>query len=487
MNRKSILFILLISLSVFSAFGQKSITAHFSYAAFSANNEPYIETYLSIPQEQLTHVKDSNGVFTSEVQITMVFKHKDNIVEFNKYALLGQPIKDTTNIDINLIDLQRFYLDNGEYTFELTLKDKNDTTNILKGNTKVIVEIPADQVASSTITFIDSYKKTSERTILTKSGYDLTPYFSILFPENKNELTFYSEIYNLQTLLELGSRIVIYTYIESKEIPGEFISGYSKMIKSSVAPVVPVFNSINIEYLPSGNYYLTIQVKDMNGYDIISTKKFFQRSNPKVGYNEDLLTNISINNTFVSGFTSVDTLREIIKSFVPKASDYERNFIKKVDTITNINTLQQFVYHFWSERDELDPSMAFVNYMTEVKKVNNSYGNAMRKGYDTDRGRVYLQYGPPNHIHENRMSSATKPYEIWQYYKIEGQSNKRFVFATLDAALKDYDLIHSDVIGELYNPKWQHELYLNAPITDDSESMEEMWGAPLDEYYKDPR
>ncbi|MDL2243198.1 GWxTD domain-containing protein, partial [Bacteroidales bacterium OttesenSCG-928-K03] len=159
----------------------------------------------------------------------------------------------------------------------------------------------------------------------------------------------------------------------------------------------------------------------------------------------------------------------------------------KIDNVTDIEILQQFAYNFWVERNELTPEKSFNEYMAAVKKVNNSYGNAMRRGYDTDRGRVYLQYGPPNHIHENRFSSATKPYEIWQYYKIEGQSNKRFVFAALDLALKDYDLIHSDVIGELYNSKWQQELYLNSPIINDDESMEEMWGSPLDEYYRDPR
>jgi len=486
MNKKSILLAIILLAFSSSIFGQ-NLTAHFNYGAFSANNEPYIETYLSIPQWQLTHVKGDDGMFNSAVQITMLFKQNDKIVEANKYTLTGQAVQDTTNNATSLIDLQRMYLPNGAYVMELTLIDKNDASKSLKGNASVIVEIPENQIASSMICFIGGYKKASETTILTKLGYDLTPYFSTFFPENNNELTYYCEVYNLETILNANSGIVIHSYIESKELPGVIISGFSKMTRSKVAPIVPVFSSLGLESLPSGNYYLVVTIKDEKGYDIISTKKFFQRSNPKVSYNEEALANILVNNTFVSMFTNADTLREIVKSFNPKATDYERSFIRDINKVGSLEVLQQFTYQFWLERNELDPAKAFNDYYAEVRKVNISYGNAMRKGYDTDRGRVYLQYGPPNHVHENKISSATKPYEIWQYYKIGSQSNKRFVFATLDAALKDYDLIHSDVVGELYNSKWQHELYLNAPIIDDSDRMEEMWGSPLDEFYRDPR
>jgi GWxTD domain-containing protein len=39
-----------------------------------------------------------------------------------------------------------------------------------------------------------------------------------------------------------------------------------------------------------------------------------------------------------------------------------------------------------------------MKYLEQVKKVNASYGNNLNMGYDTERGRVYLQYGPPNAI-----------------------------------------------------------------------------------------
>jgi hypothetical protein len=55
-------------------------------------------------------------------------------------------------------------------------------------------------------------------------------------------------------------------------------------------------------------------------------------------------------------------------------------------------------------------------------------------------------------------SYGTVPYEIWHYYKLKNQSNRKFVFANPDLVLNDYALIHSDAIGELSNPNWRSKL-----------------------------
>jgi len=80
----------------------------------------------------------------------------------------------------------------------------------------------------------------------------------------------------------------------------------------------------------------------------------------------------------------------------------------------------------------------------------------MREGYLTDRGRVYLEYGPPNSISESSSSQLAYPYQIWHYYQLtKSQQNKKFVFFNRTGALNEYELIHSNALGEPQNPKWR--------------------------------
>jgi hypothetical protein len=95
------------------------------------------------------------------------------------------------------------------------------------------------------------------------------------------------------------------------------------------------------------------------------------------------------------------------------------------------------------------------------------------RGYMTERGRVYLQYGPPDQRVLMYNEPSSYPYEIWQYYTIRGnttnpgtsnqpnnttQSNKRFVFANFDLVTNNFVLLHSDARGEVRDDRWQTRL-----------------------------
>ena len=114
--------------------------------------------------------------------------------------------------------------------------------------------------------------------------------------------------------------------------------------------------------------------------------------------------------------------------------------------------MQQFFYDFWQRRNPENPYMGWMTYKSEVDKVNAKYSSFKKKGYDTDQGRIYLQYGPPNAISPNYNEPNTYPYEIWQYYKIKNQTNRKFVFYSLEFTSKSFVLLHSDAIGEKMIP-----------------------------------
>jgi GWxTD domain-containing protein len=141
----------------------------------------------------------------------------------------------------------------------------------------------------------------------------------------------------------------------------------------------------------------------------------------------------------------------------PIASANEKLFINYNVAANKLNTMQQFFLDFWLQRNEADPEGAWLKYYNTVLGVNEEFGSTNMKGYETDRGRVYLQYGPPNQ-RVNESSTTKRPYEIWQYYQYGKQTDLKFVFITPDRSINDYQLAHSTAIGEVKNVNWQYEI-----------------------------
>jgi hypothetical protein len=149
----------------------------------------------------------------------------------------------------------------------------------------------------------------------------------------------------------------------------------------------------------------------------------------------------------------------------------------------------------------LNPEGAWIKYKAEVDKVNANYGTQIMRGYQTDRGRVYLQYGPPDQIVPMNNEPSSYPYEIWQYYTIRGnatddvnnpqnttQSNRRFVFANFDLVTNNYQLIHSDARGEVRDDRWKVRLTKrdNANPNLDSNQNPSQYGGRADDFFINP-
>jgi GWxTD domain-containing protein len=215
---------------------------------------------------------------------------------------------------------------------------------------------------------------------------------------------------------------------------------------------------------------------------------FFQRSN---AINKPMIAadfmSLDITNTFVASLNNSDTLKDYIDCLYPISSSVESETEENLIRHGNMHAMQQFLYFFWSRRNAEDPWKGFSDYMIEVKKANQSFGTQIRKGYETDRGRVFLQYGPPNTI-SNGDEPGTNPYEIWHYYKLLDQSNRKFVFFANERSSNDYRLIHSDALGEINNPNWEKSIYSGRPFDSSLDPVKplNMYGDHLEEKYTIP-
>jgi GWxTD domain-containing protein len=70
---------------------------------------------------------------------------------------------------------------------------------------------------------------------------------------------------------------------------------------------------------------------------------------------------------------------------------------------------------------------AWLKYKGQVQLVQRLYSNNFQDGFETDRGRVYLQFGSPSSLIVRETSASEYPYEIWQYDKIGIYSKKHIL------------------------------------------------------------
>lgn len=456
--RRNFAFAIFLGLIFLGSAQAADLKAYLSYATYvSPVDGPYIETYISVVGNSVVFHRNENGKFQGTIQITMIFKQDSVIHSFKKYELLSPETEDTTFINFNFIDQQRFLLPNGKYNLEISIADKYRDRPPFRVTEPLEISYSPDKINFSGIQLIESFNKTNETGILTKNGYDFVPFVDDFYPSNLSKLTFYAELYNAEKLLGAEEKFVVTNSIESAET-GKIISSFHKLRRETARPVNVVFSEFDIGQLPSGNYYVTIEARNKENTLLARNQIFFQRSNPSIQFNAGDITALNVSNTFVSYITNIDTLQEFIRSVSPISTNIEYTFASNQLKTADLLTLQQFFLNFWMARNNADPSKAWELYRIEVRKAQTAFHTRMQKGYETDRGRIFLKYGPPNTIVDRPFERDVVPYQIWHYYKLGTFTNKKVVFYEPDLVTNYFMLLHSDIQGEVNNPNWQQSL-----------------------------
>lgn len=452
---------------------------------------PFLENAMAFDSRTAVYKQFEPGRFRATVEISTIVKHQGDVVAYSKIALNSPVVTDTTNLDGAFIDQQRFSLPNGEYDMEISVKDLNNPKGLAASEkSTVVIEYPNSFPSVSDILFFDGYTKASKASACTKSGMDFVPRIIGFYGASDTKLNFYTELYNSNKMYEEGKYLVNY-YIESYESSAK-MSEYCFSKRFDVAEANILLTSIDISQLPSGNYYLVVEMRDRSNALVASNSARFQKSNPGIGYDIADLSSVNIGNTFASTIVNLDSLRLYIQYLDPVCSEAERNYIPTLVKNGDMKTMQQFLYNFWSARTPLNPGEGWREYLNAVRSVNASYKTTSFPGYRTDRGHVFLKYGAPDKIVESPNEPGAYPYEIWHYYQIENQRNKRFVFMTKDFVTNDYHLIHSDMVGEINNPRWQLEIYSRTYGQGydqgvDQTEYERTYGSKASDLYNNPR
>lgn len=467
----------------------KNIKAIFSHAQYlQMGDKPYVETYLMVNGSSVVYSQLPNGKFQGKVLVSMKWLQNNKVIKTDQYNLLSPETKDTSNVLFNFIDQQRYSLPRGEYVLELKLSDANDTKPAFSSQIPVNIAFPpSDSLSISDIHLVDKLTKAEKMSAITKSGYDLVPKVSSIFSKSEETITAYFEIYNADKQLGDKQKYVVNYYLNNKDTRQKVSStfAFKRFEAGKVAVAIPV---INIKEVRSGEYELVVEVVNAEN-KIIRTKSIdIQRINDLPDLDLADISKLSLEDSFFKKY-DLDSLSDFIASVYPISTIFERRFAENQLKGQDKETMEKFLIHFWQQRNPSNPQLAWQNYQTQVNAVNKLFGTSIRRGYATDRGRVYLQYGTPDTRNQNYREPAAYPYEIWHYYRVEKQSNRRFVFYNPDLVSNDFTLIYSNANGEIMDEQWQFRIMRRDSQTNDFDqnNTNRHWGSQMQDNFQLPR
>ena len=453
---KKLTYLFALSIILISAeAGAKNLKAYLSYYTFNTpDNQPYLETHISVLGNSVKYIKTPSNTYQGSIGITILIKKEEAIVKAEKFNLLSPEFKDTLNLK-NFLDQKRFNLPNGKYTLQLIIQDNNNSDNKDIVNQDFEINFPSTSINISDIIFLESYTKSTTNNQFNRNGFEMIPFVNNFLPTSVDKLSFYAEIYNSQNVAPNESFLLSY-YIQNAEGLNK-LNSFVQQKKISSKDIIILLNEFDINLLPSGNYYLIIEIKNRNNEIIASKANYFQRSNKNLGGDLSSISGISYDNSFAAKYNT-QQLIENIKSLAPIANQNEREYVKTLLANKDDIQMRQYLIYFWEKKHPGESAAKWAEYEQQVKLVNEKFSTPYQKGYDTDRGIIFLKYGPPNNIRSNDFDNRAYPYEIWQYYKVKTFSNRKFVFYSPENIKNDMVLLHSNLVGERNDPEWKYKI-----------------------------
>ena len=108
-----------------------------------------------------------------------------------------------------------------------------------------------------------------------------------------------------------------------------------------------------------------------------------------------------------------------------------------------IHTLQEF--WFFDERSKERSQEMMNTYYSRVQRANELF-TSYKEGWKTDRGMIFIIYGPPDHIYNEADS------EVWEYGEEADYNDLRFEFMIQETKLNSQDFIL--IRDKVYKDSW---------------------------------
>jgi GWxTD domain-containing protein len=399
-----------------------------------------------------------------------VFSQNDTIVLADRYLLKSPVVIDSFIEDF--YDIQKYPLAPGEYNYDLVIKDVNSKKEALTVNKRIEIQDFSKDLSLSTFTAAETIMPNpQEQSIFTKIGYDVIPMLGNYYPTEIQNMLYYLEVYNTDSGLEDS------VYVVEQKIVGRDVNldldQYTRYFRYQGSAIQPVSKVIDISLLPTGSYTVELNILNRDKIVLGRSSFDFDRNNTEE-VNEIAYESIILDPAFEESIPQ-DSSGYYVASLIPISGQLEVKNIIRLLKLRDRDQNHRYLQAFWKQAAPENAYEGWMKYKAQVQAVEKLFSTNFQVGFETDRGRVYLQYGSPSSVIEQPSSPAEYPYEIWQYDQIQQFSNRRFIFYSSTNLNEDYRLLHSDMLGEIQNNRWKYAL--NKRNTPDSNLDDPTGGA----------
>lgn len=425
MNRKSIFLFLFIALIQNASFGQMEQREHMradgkkkfgpplflynTYCFMSQDDSSAcrVDVYVSFANDILQFIKERQGHFSARYDLFVsIFDKKGNHIREKsaRDKILVNSFEETNKRSLTNNHRLSFELVPGKYKLSLNLTDYDTQKSLRREKELEIKGFGVEELSLSEIVFADEVKLDSAKNVR-----QIIPNLDRNFTNPKSLFWAYFEIYPVQKQKELR---VVYTIFDAAE---RAIVREEKTV-DAVKNITPFLLDLSKYVNTPGRYTLIINVGE-NDSRVVERAKF------SANWSNFEISKMNIN-------TAISALKEFIPSkefkFLEDASDSSK---------------EQWFVDYWKERDptpNTEENELRIEFYRRVDFANNYFTvNAMDKeGWKTDRGNIYIKYGPPTDVERHLDELNLPPYEIWYYENLE----RTFVFEDR-SGIGDFQLV----------------------------------------------
>jgi len=428
----------------------KSFRLNLDYAKFRYDNEnTYLEIYYAFYPYFLTY-RWSGEKYRTGVQLRMRLKNNEtNTYLFDERSGLQVDAADTTEATSRFpfVTQAGYAVPFGDYTLEVVANDSLAPSRRDSVSFNISANAYPAGAWCSDLELCSTIKSSQKRDDpFFKNSLEVVPNPTLVFGVTARPVVFhYVELYNLDPVKTYTVKQLII------DPDGEVIREASKTRNFGARDAIEV-GTTNVTSIFSGRYQFHVLVLDDSSQEIAKAEKTFYVYNPHLQVPS--LTDPVFQEMELAGL-SEERLTEEFQQARYLATEGE---IEAFAEIISEDEKRKFLAEFWvnvESGESRHGPISRADYLKRVEKTNERYPSMGKKGWRSDRGRIYILYGPPDEIDRYPSAGESKPYEIWRYHSIE--SGVEFIYINR-WGFGDYELVHSTKRDELRNEQWQNYL-----------------------------
>ena len=423
-----------------------------------------LETYVSIGAASLAYDQADEG-YRADVPLRIELlpvassapaaAQRDPVV--SREVAMRFVVPDTSALQREqvFVEQMRMTAQPGDYTLRMTANAGTDQPEV---RLEFDVEVPdyGEGVHLSSLQVASRIEQATDAADpFVKSGVMIHPNPDARYGGVQRRVPYYVEAY----LPGMTGEYTFLSYVASSDRPAP-IPGTESRRARQARPVDVIIGQVDISELPTGIYFLRTAVLDAENSALAETSKKIVVINPDVEQPQEAALQLGYEET-AFGLMGEEELEEAVASALVLADNSERVAAGALQTDEQRRT---WLSRFWAARDaDQDPfeNAAHREHVARVAAAAERYReSAGRRGVETERGATFVKYGPPSEIDRRTNRSDQLPHEVWTYDNIPGAGRSIFVFVD-EFQSNTYDLIHSNVPGEISSPDWERELTNN--------------------------